>query len=520
MSDHNSPIAPSESPVPQTRTAGVRSGLSASTLRLIEVFGLWLAVTVLYWPGAVALDAIWRNTIKETYTHGYLVLLISLWLIARDRKRLGATPVQRVPGALIPLVLLSALWLWSWRSAIQEPYLLLMPLILFAAVVAALGWRVARLVAFPIGYLYFAMPLWSNINGIVRALSSAVTGALIWITGLPAYMQGNYVRLPGGTIEIANSCSGLHALIVGLALAALYGEVMRDSRRRRIVWLAVMCGVSLFVNWVRIFIVITAAYLSDMHSHLVKNHYWLGWWLFAAGFAGFLWWAGRKMTPTAPESRPRADRPATSDPSSRGTTSPAWMGLVLIVTALVPVTGYAMGWAHSGARGPVAIDWPSAPRGWTGPFPARFGTWAPVFIHPSGQSLRAYRATGGSVEAFVVAYRTQTQSGKLLGFRNTLLGDRGLRGESTRIVESSSGRWRETLAIGPTGTRSLIWSRYRIGHRLFVEPRLSQLWYGLEALIDPPLSSIIALRTVCTADCTAARQRLRSASAWLRPTLR
>lgn len=196
------------------------------------------------------------------------------------------------------------------------------------------------------------------------------------------------------------------------------------------------------------------------------------------------------------------------------------MGLVLIITALVPVTGYAMGWEHSGARGPVAIDWPSAPRGWTGPFPTRFGTWAPVFIHPSGQSLRAYRETGGSVEAFVVAYRTQTQSGKLLGFRNTLLGDRGLRGESTRIVESSSGRWRETLAIGPTGTRSLIWSRYRIGHRLFVEPRLSQLWYGLEALIDPPTSSIIALRTVCTADCAAARQRLSSASAWLRPTLR
>ena len=498
----------------------MRSGLSASTLRLIEVFGLWLAVTVLYWPGAVALDAIWRNTTQETYTHGYLVLLISLWLIARDRKRLGATPVQRVPGALVPLVLFSALWLWSWRSAIQEPYVLLMPLILFAAVVAALGWRVARLVAFPIGYLYFAMPLWSNINGIVRALTSAVTGLLIWITGLPAYMQGNFVRLPGGTIEIANSCSGLHALIVGLALAALYGEVLRDSPRRRIEWLAVMGGVSLFVNWVRIFIVITAAYMTDMHSHLVKNHYWLGWWLFAAGFVAFLWWAGRKMTPAAPESPPKTDRSPTSDLSSHGAASPAWMGLVLIILSFVPVTGYAMGWAHSGANSPIAIGWPPAPRGWTGPSPARFGTWAPVFINPSGQSLRAYSETGGSVEAFVVAYRTQTQRGKLLGFRNTVLGDRGLRRESTRIVESPSGRWRETLAIGPTATRSLIWSRYRIGRRIFVEPRLSQLWYGLEALVDPPLSSIIALRTVCTADCTAAQIRLSSASVWLRPTLR
>ncbi len=522
MSDHSSPIEPSEATRPNPRVSGLRSALSAPPRRLMEVFGLWLAVTVLYWPGAVALDRIWLNTTQETYTHGYLILLISLGLIVRDRRRLATAPVQRVPAALIALVLLSALWLWSWRSAIQEPYVLLMPLILLATVIAALGWRVARIVAFPIGYLYFAMPLWSNINGFVRSLSSAVTGLLIWVTGLPAYMQGNYIRLPGGTIEIANSCSGLHSLIVGLALAALYGEILRDGPRRRILWVAVMGGISLFLNWIRIFIVITAAYLTDMHSHLVKNHYWLGWWLFAAGFAGFLWWAGRKGMASDAEADAKVDSSVKSSPPSQDTNAgPAWMIAVLAVLAFVPVTGYAMGWAHSSTTGPVVINWPSPPAGWTGPFTAGSGAWTPRFINPSGQSLRVYRNAGGSVQAFVVAYRTQTQRGKLLGFKNTLLGgDHRLRGESTVIVQSPSGRWRETSALSSSGTRSLIWSRYRIGHRFFVQPRLSQLWYGIKALIKPPVSSIIALRSVCTPDCSMARARLRSASIWMQPALR
>ncbi len=501
--------------------AATHSGLqSLAWPRLVLVFGLWIAVAALYWPSSVALDGLWRSPTEETYTHGYLVLLISLWLIARSRGRLAATPAQPAPGALVVLALLSVLWLWAWRAAIQELHLLLLPLLLFAALVAALGWRVGRLLAFPVGYLYFAMPLWDNINGFVRALSSRATGALIWITGLPAYMHGNYIELPGGSIEIANSCSGLHALIVGLALATLYGEIARDPRRRRIEWLIVMGILSVVVNWVRIFIVIAAASATDMHSSLVKSHYWLGWWLFAGAFALFLWWAGRR-TSHAPHPQ-KAGQPATGDePLSDHRIGVARVALVLGVLAVLPVLSYAMDWTHSTA--PVTIHWPTAPQGWKGPHSAGISEWHPRFIHPSGASLRAYTdADGRSVEVFAVGYRVQTQSGKLLGYHNNLLsGTPALRSVATRIVTSSTGRWRQTLAVDPaTGVRSVIWSRYRIGSHLFVDPRLSQLWYGLKALAHPPLSSLIALRAVCASDCRAAEARVSTAAAKLRPTLR
>ena len=511
MSDITTPegCEPSATAKPTAATRS-RSLPQAPVLsRLLTVYGLWIAVVVLYWPSAVALNALWTNpSQEEPFTHGYLVLAISLWLIWRDRKRLAAASIRAVPRALIPLVLLSMLWVWSWRAEIQEAHVMLLPLLLFMAFVAALGWRAARVLAFPVGYLYFAMPMWTDINGIVQTFSAKMTGVLIWITGLPAYVQGDFVHLPGGTIEIAQTCSGLHALIVGLALATLYGEITGEPLRRRLTWIGVMGILSLIENWVRIFIVLAAAYFSDMHSSLVKHHYWLGWWLFAAIFAGFLWWAGRQ--PASIDRKRAADeRQDNTRPESKF--GVAQITVTLVVLAFLPALAYGMDWAHSGEPA-LQVKWPAAPAGWSGPQPVTGGDWHPYFLRPDGESLVGYKSAGGKVEAFAVAYRVQTQNAKLLSYWNHLLGRKGqLRQESVRTVNSPSGEWRETVAVDRAGTRSLIWTTYRVGNHTFTDPRLSQLWYGLSALVGRPLYSLTALRTVCTPDCNAARALLRSA---------
>ena len=100
-------------------------------------------------------------------------------------------------------------------------------------------------------------------------------------------------------------------------------------------------------------------------------------------------------------------------------------------------------------------------------------------------------ATGGTVEIFRVSFLEQRQGAELVGESSSLLGGH-LRWRAEQRVSSAAGIFRETEAADPTNGHSLIWSRYRIGGRPFVWPLGSQLWYGLNAIVGSPLSTLIA----------------------------
>lgn len=492
-----------------------------SSDRLAIVLGLWLSVALIYWPSAAALDLIWRGgSSGNSYTHGYLVLAASLWLLVRARARLQAAPIRPVGWAWLLVVMLSGIWLWSWRASIQVLHVLLLPPILLAALLATLGWRAARICLFPIGLLLFAIPVWGAINDSLLDLSARVNGFLIWLSGMPAYMQGNLIRVPGGSIEIAQACTGLNGFVIGLTVAALYGEIARDPPPRRLAWLVLMGTLALMANSVRIFIVTVAAYESDMRSALVAHHIWLGWCLFAAAVGAFLLIAGR-LTPREPrEEEPRAAQAA---PAPIGQSlSVVRVAVALGCLGLLPTLAYGTDVLRSNTVAEVAVRLPAAPAGWRGPAPDPASEWAPRFTAASLESLERYvDARGEPVEVFTVAYRAQTQAGKLLGYGNDLFaGPRQLRPQAQRTVDSPAGRWMEAVAVDSVGARSLIWWRYRIGDRVFVRPRLSQLWYGLAALKGtPPISSLTALRAACGTDCSAAREQLAAAAAPLQPML-
>src|SRR6202034_4470353 len=182
-----------------------------------------------------------------------------------------------LPLALPALLLLSALWLIFWHAAVQDLYLVTLPLIILAALLASFGWAGVQVLWFPVCFILFAMPFWTDLVGILRPLSVRAVDALIWLTGLPAYMDGNAVRLPAGVLVIADGCSGVHFFMVGLAMAALFGELSRVSVRLRVIWLALMGALAVIAQWIRIFVIAVVAYATDMRSPLIADHYWLGW---------------------------------------------------------------------------------------------------------------------------------------------------------------------------------------------------------------------------------------------------
>src|SRR3989337_4307773 len=78
-------------------TAGLSSSLDVTTvggrgavsriqnLRALGAIVLVVLGFVLFWPTTVSLIEQWEDTVRRTYTHGYLILALTLWLLWRNR---------------------------------------------------------------------------------------------------------------------------------------------------------------------------------------------------------------------------------------------------------------------------------------------------------------------------------------------------------------------------------------------------------------------------------------------------
>jgi exosortase len=482
--------------------------------RLWMILALALLVALVCWPSTTALREQWSDFVNSSYTHGWLVLPICIALVIRSRREISTAAARRLP--LAPLALAGCVWAWlvCYRASIQDAHTTLVPAIFWLAATAAFGWTVGRLLIFPVAFFYFAVPSWWQLADPLQDLTVVAMRVFLGLTGPEALISGDLIHIPNGTFEIQEGCSGVHFMIVGLAVATLYGELRRDPWRTRLAQLTLMAALALLANWVRVYVIIRAGYLTDMRSSLLRNHYWFGWGVFAAALLIFFWVSARHKPAAAPAEP--ASEPAPQPGAHAASPRADWVGFTIAAMILValPATSTALRTLRPAASLPPALSAdPRAP--WVPALLDIHSSWQPVFAGAARQERRAFADTGGdSVEVFAVTYRTQRQGAKLIGSGTSLSG-RTLSRRSEEVVQSPWGRFRENEVVERAAPheRYWIWSRYESAGREFVSPLGSQLWYGINATVSNPSASLVALRAVCRPDCSTARRTLREFAA-------
>jgi len=481
------------------------------TLALAALLAIAL---IAYAPSTAALWDFWAH--HYLGEHGPLIGAICVWLMLRSRQALAAAPVQPSPWGCAGLLLCSIASVIFWRAGIEGLHVLLLPLILFFAVLAAFGWGVARLLAFPLGFLYFAEPPWHVLTGPLQELTVHAVGVIAPLVGMPARIAGSVMYLPGGvTFEVTPLCSGVNFLVVGLAVAGLIGELERASVRRRAALLASMTLVAIISNWVRVLAIMAAGYASGMRNVLVtRGHLLFGWLLFALVMFGFAWFAARHPALTTRTGSVRA----------RSVSSPGvFRGYFLAIGVLVamPILGRAVPAALTAEGAPIGLRLPTGQTGWRGPLRASEEPWKPEFVGAHSEWHVAYEDTAGDVvDVIAIGYSRQEQGRELVNECNSLLGrgacadsptgqpGEGLTALTAGLVVRGVHPHIEVIVSDARGQRFVIWWAYDIGSRKFVTPLFSQLWYGLRSLRGPPYSLLFAYRTVCSPSCEAARAKL------------
>ncbi len=457
-------------------------------------------------PGTLSLLRQW--TMPSDFNQGLIIAAISVAWLWQRRGEIAQQAMRPDPTAALALIPMLLLWFAAYRGIVHVLYQALLPAIVWTAILATAGMRVARLAAGPIAYLYFAVPIWDfTVRPVLQSLSVAVTEAWLGWVGVTVKIVGDTVTIPEGTFEIHDSCSGAQYFIVALAFATLLARIHRLPARRTGALLTISAATAIVANWIRVGIVIWSGHVTHMQHYFVRvEHKSLGYAIFAV-LLGLLMWVASRLADSA---RPDAARipvdPLGMPPTATWPREFAWILLAVsgvVVTMVPPVSSSA------GRLG----DLPMLTSRWNGPLPPA-PIWRPEFANADQELHVAYNSAAGPVEIYANLYADQKTGHKLVTYGNTILPDRQWRiARGTRWWQPLSGAFGATplTATGQFGGSRIRWTfayTYVVDGFPTSNALLAQLDYGILSLFHPVGSGVIAIGAPCIQTCTAAHDRV------------
>ncbi|MEE8576865.1 MAG: exosortase/archaeosortase family protein [candidate division Zixibacteria bacterium] len=235
-------------------------------------FGLLLLI---YLPAVVDLVSDWWN--DDNYSHGFLIPVVSAWLLWQKREKLSTQIVSRDNKGLI--LLLAGISLFVAANAGAEYFSLRVSMVvcLFGLIYFMFGRELVRMSWFEIAFLCFMMPIpyviYFAATFPMQLLASKVTAFVLNAIGMGVVRQGNIIHIQGFSLEVAEACSGLRSIMSLLALGALYAHLTQRRMSSKLILFLSTIPIAVLANVLRVLVTSLIAYtVSDqvtaepMHS--------------------------------------------------------------------------------------------------------------------------------------------------------------------------------------------------------------------------------------------------------------
>jgi exosortase A len=458
-----------------------------------------LLVWLLYWYGdtAAAMVGIWFRS--DTYAHGFVVPAISLWLIWRKRQVLAAMLPR--PGLLAwPLIVACAvLWLLGDLVAVNAATQFALVAMLVLTVPAVLGWQVTAELLFPLGFMFFAVPIGDFMMPQLMEWTADFTVLALRASGIPVYREGQHFVIPSGNWSVVEACSGIRYLIASVTVGCLFAYLSYQSTRRRLVFVLVSFLVPVVANWLRAYIIVMLGHYSGNTIATGVDHLIYGW-LFFGIVIMIMFMVGARW---AQHPAPQADGAALAASVAFATKSganirPFATPLATLVVALLAVTPHVINWFlvhNQNLSTPVVAVVPPA-AGWQASL-GPLSDWAPAFENTSAQSRASYTSAGGAtVGVYIGYYRNQNYQRKLVSSDNTLVKTTdktwsrvasGVQGVSVnqQPLTARSGELRRLQPDAASGNelRLLVWQFYWVNGHLTSSDALAKIYGALGRLM-------------------------------------
>jgi exosortase len=193
---------------------------------------------------------------NDNYSHGFLVPLISGYLIWQNREKISLFEAK--PSNIGLLFLLISLFFFIVAHIGAELFTMRfsMLLVLWSLALSFFGWHVAKIVSLPIAYLLFMVPIpaiiWNKIAFPLKLFATQMAVGLIKILNITVYSEGNIIFLSNTTLEVVDACSGLRSLTTLLALSAAFAIITDHTRLKKFILFLSAVPLAILLNIVRL----------------------------------------------------------------------------------------------------------------------------------------------------------------------------------------------------------------------------------------------------------------------------
>lgn len=256
----------------------------AAITRLVSYrYLLFIMAVVVFWA-LVFLDTLTRMVgmweSSNTYTHCFVVAPVCLYLVWINRAEFMRYQPTLFYPALLATVMALLLWVVARLGKVDAVEYIATVAILVCSVSTFLGRDVLRVLAFPLLFLFFLVPIGDELVPTLQVITAKAAVALLGLTNIPVFFEGLFISIPAGKFVVAEACSGIRFLISTIFLGFVCASLFFNAYPKRILFILFAIVLPVVANILRVFGIILIGHFIDMKYAAGADHLVYGWFFF------------------------------------------------------------------------------------------------------------------------------------------------------------------------------------------------------------------------------------------------
>jgi exosortase D (VPLPA-CTERM-specific) len=196
--------------------------------KFILLLILWVTTFIPIYPSLVNK---WVSNVDNSY--GIYVILVSLFFIWQKREELKRIEISNSNWGGVILILSMGLYILSYAGGIAVIARGMISLSLIGLVLFTLGKTIFKILAFPLLFLFFMVPVPDSILGLIsfplQIFSTKLSAFILQTISIPVFREGNMLYFAQTQLEVAEACSGIRSIMSFFMLSFMLAHVSRSN---------------------------------------------------------------------------------------------------------------------------------------------------------------------------------------------------------------------------------------------------------------------------------------------------